>query len=127
MFGGPVALFKAFFVFQRPKKPVPQTHIMYISIFIYSVPLPVCVCVCLDWVSTAALSACRLARLLLVVCVGSQMLVLFIGHCVGPPLVQWLASYPPPPPPCISYALVQATVGVGTILIWDLILIRYQT
>ena len=23
-----------------------------------------------------------------------------------------------PPPPCISYALVQATVGVGTILIW---------
>ena len=33
----------------------------------------------------------------------------------------------PPPPPCISYALVQATVGVGTVLIWDLILIRYQT
>ena len=32
-----------------------------------------------------------------------------------------------PPPPCISYALVQATVGVGTLLIWDLILIRYQT
>ena len=32
-----------------------------------------------------------------------------------------------PPPPCISYALVQATVGVGTVLIWDLILIRYQT
>ena len=31
------------------------------------------------------------------------------------------------PPPCISYALVQATVGVGTVLIWDLILIRYQT
>ena len=30
-----------------------------------------------------------------------------------------------PPPPCISYALVQ--VGVGTVLIWDLILIRYQT
>ena len=27
----------------------------------------------------------------------------------------------------ISYALVQATVGVGTVLIWDLILIRYQT
>ena len=32
-----------------------------------------------------------------------------------------------PPPPCISYALVQATVGVGTVLIWDLISIRYQT
>ena len=32
-----------------------------------------------------------------------------------------------PPPPCISYALVQATVGVGTVYIWDLILIRYQT
>ena len=31
------------------------------------------------------------------------------------------------PPPCISYALVQATVGVGTVLIWDLILIRCQT
>ena len=27
----------------------------------------------------------------------------------------------PPPPPCASYALVQATVGVGTVLIWDLI------
>ena len=26
----------------------------------------------------------------------------------------------------ISYALVQATVGVGTVIIWDLILIRYQ-
>ena len=25
----------------------------------------------------------------------------------------------PPPPPGISYALVQATVGVGTVLIWD--------
>ena len=23
----------------------------------------------------------------------------------------------PPPPPCISYALVQATVGVGTVII----------
>ena len=32
-----------------------------------------------------------------------------------------------PPPPCISYTLVQATVGVGTTLIWDPILIRYQT
>ena len=42
-----------------------------------------------------------------------------------------LFSYPCfalyPPPPCISYTLVQATVGVGTVLIWDLILIRYQT
>ena len=31
-----------------------------------------------------------------------------------------------PPPPCLSYALVQATVGVGTVLIWYPILIRYQ-
>ena len=30
------------------------------------------------------------------------------------------------PPPCNSYALVQATVGVGTVLIWYLILIRYK-
>ena len=29
-------------------------------------------------------------------------------------------------PPCNSHALVQATVGVGTVLIWYLILIRYQ-
>ena len=36
-------------------------------------------------------------------------------------------TLPTPPPPYISYALVQATVGVGTVLIWDLILIRYQT
>ena len=32
-----------------------------------------------------------------------------------------------PPPLCISYALVQATIGVGNVLIWYLILIRYQT
>ena len=31
-----------------------------------------------------------------------------------------------PPPPRISYALVQATVGVGTVLIWYLIFIWYQ-
>ena len=31
-----------------------------------------------------------------------------------------------PPPPCNSYALVIATVGVGTVLIWYLILIRYK-
>ena len=34
--------------------------------------------------------------------------------------------YCTPPPPCLSYALVQATVDVGTVLIWYLILIRYQ-
>ena len=28
---------------------------------------------------------------------------------------------PPPPPVCNSYALVQATAGVGTVLIWGLI------
>ena len=31
-----------------------------------------------------------------------------------------------PAPPCNSYALVIATVGVGTVLIWYLILIRYK-
>ena len=31
-----------------------------------------------------------------------------------------------PPPLYLSYALVQATVGVGTVLIWYLILIQYQ-
>ena len=29
------------------------------------------------------------------------------------------ASGVPPPPPCNSYALVQATAGGGTVLIWD--------
>ena len=32
----------------------------------------------------------------------------------------------PPPPPCISYALVQATVGVGTVIIVYVILITYE-
>ena len=36
-----------------------------------------------------------------------------------------MVSYPPPPL-CNSYALVIATVGVGTVLIWYLILIRYK-
>ena len=31
-----------------------------------------------------------------------------------------------PPPPCISYALVQATVGVGTVIIVYVILIAYE-
>ena len=60
-----------------------------------------------------------------------------LPHCVPPPappthtqigvrcVVGGAARTPPPL--CISYALVQATVGVGTVLIWDLILIRYQT
>ena len=30
------------------------------------------------------------------------------------------------PPPCISYALVQATVGVGTVIIVYVILIAYK-
>ena len=38
----------------------------------------------------------------------------------------WDAACSYPPPPCNSYALVQATVGVGTVLIWYLILIRYK-
>ena len=45
--------------------------------------------------------------------------------CVmGEDLMQERAKVPPPP--CNSHALVQATVGVGTVLIWYLILIRYQ-
>ena len=35
----------------------------------------------------------------------------------GCPCSQWIY----PPPPCISYALVRATAGVGTVLIWYLI------
>ena len=31
-----------------------------------------------------------------------------------------------PPPPCISYALVQATVGVGTVIIVYVILITCE-
>ena len=31
-----------------------------------------------------------------------------------------------PPPPCISYALVRATVGVGTVIIVYVILIAYE-
>ena len=31
-----------------------------------------------------------------------------------------------PPPPCISYALVQAIVGVGTVIIVYVILITYK-
>ena len=34
-----------------------------------------------------------------------------------------VATYPPPP--CISYARVQATVGVGTVIIVYVILIAY--
>ena len=39
-----------------------------------------------------------------------------LGRC-------WDGVHVPPPPPhvCKSYALVQATVGIGTVLIWDLI------
>ena len=38
-----------------------------------------------------------------------------------------IPTFVPPPPPCVSYALVQATLGVGTVLMWDLILIRYKS
>ena len=35
------------------------------------------------------------------------------------PVMVWTAkAYPPPRPLCNGHALVQATVGVGTILIW---------
>ena len=43
------------------------------------------------------------------------------------PKVCGLSGHPrTPSPPCNSYALVIATVGVGTVLIWYLILIRYK-
>ena len=38
--------------------------------------------------------------------------ILPLGKCLGK-----CANSSPPPPPCISYALVQATVGVGTVII----------
>ena len=41
----------------------------------------------------------------------------------NPRTVHWVKV---PPPPCNSYALVIATVGVGTVLIWYLILIQYK-
>ena len=45
-----------------------------------------------------------------------------LGHiCHIEELVFCFVIVPPPPPPCISYALVQATAGVGTVLIWYLI------
>ena len=50
------------------------------------------------------------------------------GHVAPPKLPEFLHTpmgpFVPPPPPCNSYALVIATVGVGTVLIWYLILIR---
>ena len=52
--------------------------------------------------------------------------VVFTGRVV---LSQKGWFYPPkflPPPPCISYALVQATVGVGTVIIVYVILIMYE-
>ena len=57
-----------------------------------------------------------------VVCVGREQ-----WDGIKVPWAQGIHGTYVPPPPCISYALVQATVDVGTILIWDLILIWYQT
>ena len=49
------------------------------------------------------------------------------AHQMGLGLISWSTSVPTYPlPPCNSHALVQATVGAGTVLIWYLILIRYQ-
>ena len=46
----------------------------------------------------------------------------FLGHRHnGYTLSPSIASMNPPPPACKSYALVQATAGVGTVLIWNLI------
>ena len=48
-----------------------------------------------------------------------RVFVVFI-HCVG---VLFGIMYPPS---CISYALVQATLGVGTVIIVYVILIAYE-
>ena len=59
---------------------------------------------------------------------GEMVLIAQVFAEAPPSESWWLRGHlPPPPPPCVSYALVQATVGVGTVLIWDLTLIRYQT
>ena len=41
-------------------------------------------------------------------------------RCAGNATFLFYPEYPPPPL-CSGHALVQATVGVGTVLIWDLI------
>ena len=50
-------------------------------------------------------------------CVISSSAAISVPHSVR---VRWY-----PPPPCISYARVQATVGVGTVIIVYVILIAY--
>ena len=44
----------------------------------------------------------------------------------GPFFFDNAVGYNYPPPPCISYALVQATVGVGTVIIVYVILITCE-
>ena len=56
-------------------------------------------------------------------CSRTMLLAMTYDLCHGGHMV---AEYPLLHTPCLSYALVQATVGVGTVLIWYLILIRYQ-
>ena len=48
------------------------------------------------------------------------------GRSRGPMPFPELWGLYPPPPPCISYALVQGTVGVGTVIIVYVILIAYE-
>ena len=65
-----------------------------------------------------------------------QIMNMFKAHALGMPCTQcarsvkfWMPANTrtlPPPPLCNSYALVIATVSVGTVLIWYLILIRYK-
>ena len=58
---------------------------------------------------------------------GKQYMRQFnVDNCMRPQLVWEECVQVPPPPLCNGYALVIATVGVGTVLIWYLILIRYK-
>ena len=66
-----------------------------------------------------SLRVCARACVCVCVCVRACL-------CMCVPLLWGLWQRGTPSPPCSSHALVQAIVGVGTILIWYLILIWYQ-
>ena len=59
---------------------------------------------------------------------GSPWVLAYLGGALSAVRAQcnYLGVWPYPPPPCISYAFVQATVGVGTVIIVYVILIAYE-
>ena len=73
----------------------------------------VCVCVCV-FVCVCLCVACVSVRsgFALPLCEPTAGQGPFVAHC---------ARHIAPLPPRNNYALVQATVGTGTVLIWDLI------